>query len=259
MPRFAANLTLLFTELPFLERFTAARDAGFDGVEFQFPYDYSIEELMRARDDAGLPIVLFNLPAGDWARGDRGLGAIAGREAEFERGFQRALDYADALECPRLHVMAGVAPVTLDERVNLSTLEGNIRRIAPHAEAQGITLMVEPINTRDVPGYVLSRTEQAIQVMENVRQKNVSLQLDLYHRQIMQGDLLAAIERYMGRIGHIQIAGVPSRNEPDQGEICYEAIFNRLTQLGYSGWIGCEYVPKTDTWAGLSWMEPYRS
>ncbi|MDW3207405.1 MAG: 2-oxo-tetronate isomerase [Alphaproteobacteria bacterium] len=257
MPRFAANLSMLFTEVPFLERFDAAREAGFAGVEFQFPYEHAKEEVAEAREKAGVEVVLFNVPAGDWARGDRGIGALPGREAEFERGFRTAMDYAAILECERLHVMAGIAPVTLDERVHHSALEGNLRRIAPHAERGGITLMVEPINTRDMPGYVVNRTEQAIRIMDNVQASNLALQLDIYHRQIMQGDLMATIERHIGIIGHIQIAGVPGRNEPDTGEVNYPALFDRLDRLGYNGWIGCEYLPREDTWSGLKWLKPY--
>lgn len=257
MPKFAANLSMMFTELPFLERFQAARDSGFHGVEFHFPYEYEIEELVEAKTKAGVEQVLFNLPPGDWHRGDRGIGALPGREAEFERGFRSALDYAAALDCSRLHVMAGIAPVTLDERVHLSALEGNLRRIAPHAERQGVTLMIEPINTRDIPGYVLNKTEQALRIMDNVRVDNLALQLDIYHRQIMQGDLMAIIERHIGIIGHIQIAGVPGRNEPDQGEVNYPPLLERLDSLGYDGWVGCEYNPRGDTWAGLDWLKPF--
>lgn len=257
MPRFAANISMLFTELPFLERFAAAKEAGFAGVECQFPYDFPAETVAQARRDAGLPMVLFNLPPGNWARGERGIGALPGREAAFERSFAEALVYAQQLDCPRLHAMAGIAPVTLDERVHLSALEGNLRRIAPRAAQAGIALMLEPINTRDIPGYVLNRTEQVLRIMDNVGADNLWLQLDIYHRQIMQGDLLATIERYIDRIGHIQIAGVPSRNEPDIGEVNHAALFERLDQLGYDGWIGCEYVPRQDSWAGLSWLKPY--
>lgn len=259
MPRFAANLSMLFTEVPFLERFQAAKDAGFEGCEFLFPYEFPIDELADAQLKSGLTQVLFNLPPGDWSRGDRGIGALPGREAEFERGFQTALDYAGAMDCERLHVMAGIAPVTLDERVHHSALEGNLRRIAPHAERAGITLLIEPINTRDMPGYVLNKTEQALRVIENVQVENLALQLDLYHRQIMQGDLLATIEKHINKIGHVQIAGVPSRHEPNIGEVNFGPVLNRLDNLGYSGWVGCEYLPETDTWAGLSWMEPYLS
>lgn len=259
MPRFAANISMLFTELPFLERFEAAREAGFKGVEFLFPYDFPVDEISDARKQSGLTQVLFNLPAGDWKRGDRGIGALPGREAEFERGFHQALTYANALSCKKLHVMSGIAPTTLDDRVNLSALEGNLRRIAPQAAKHGITLMLEPINTRDMPGYVLNKTEQAFRIMGNVPAQNIMLQLDLYHRQIMQGDLIATIERHIQKIGHIQIAGVPSRNEPDTGEINYPYIFQRLDQLGYDGWVGCEYNPRGDSWAGLSWLEPYLS
>jgi hydroxypyruvate isomerase len=257
MPRFAANLSMLFTELPFLERFAAAREAGFAGVECQFPYDFPPEAVAEAREAAGLPMVLFNLPPGNWERGDRGIGALPGREAEFERGFAQAMTYADALDCPRLHVMAGIAPVTLDERVHLSALEGNLRRIAPRAAQAGLDLMLEPINTRDIPGYVLKRTEQVLTIMDNVRADNLWLQLDIYHRQIMQGDLLATIERFIDRIGHVQIAGVPGRNEPDCGEVNFAALFDRLDSLGYEGWVGCEYVPRQDSWAGLGWLKPY--
>lgn len=259
MPRFSANITMLFTELPFLERFEAAKEAGFEGIELQFPYDFPVDELVDAQTACGLPLVLFNLPPGDWSKGDRGIGALPGREAEFERGFRDALTYAQALSCKKLHVMAGIAPVTLDERVHLSALEGNLRRIAPHAAKHGITLLIEPLNTRDVPGYVLNRTEQALTVLDNVQADNTALQFDLYHRQIMQGDLLAALEHSIHRIGHIQIAGVPARNEPSYGEINYRPILERLDNLGYDGWVGCEYRPEEDTWAGLSWMKPYLS
>jgi len=257
MPRFCANLTLMFTEVPFLDRFRAAKEAGFKGVEFQFPYDHPVDEVADARAQADITQVMFNLPPGDWAKGDRGIGALPGREAEFDRGFQMALDYARALDCHLLHVMAGIAPVTLDERVHLSALEGNLRRIAPVAARDGIELLVEPINTRDVPAYVLNQTEQAERILENVRFDNISIQFDIYHRQIMQGDIMATLERCMDKIGHIQIAGVPARNEPDQGEVNYTSLFERLDNLGYDGWIGCEYTPRQDTWSGLSWIEPY--
>ena len=259
MPRFTANLSTLFTELPFLERFEAAKEAGFDGVEIQFPYEYPVDELHDAKERCDLPLVLFNLPPGDWQRGDRGIGALPGRESEFERGFAKALDYAEALDCRNLHVMAGVAPITLDERMHLSAMEANLRRIAPRAAKSGIQLLVEPINTRDIPNYVLNRTEQALRILDNVQAPNIALQLDLYHRQIMQGDLIATLERCIDRVGHIQIAGVPGRNEPDTGEINYEPVLKRLDSLSYDGWVGCEYIPRDDTWSGLGWMERYKS
>ncbi|NMM46067.1 hydroxypyruvate isomerase family protein [Rhodospirillaceae bacterium KN72] len=259
MPRFTANLSMLFTELPMLERFSAAKEAGFDGVEIQFPYDFPTDELQDAKDQCGLPLVHINLPPGDWQRGDRGNGALPGREAEFERGFAKALEYAEALDCRKLHVMAGVAPITLDERVHHSTMEANLRRIAPRAAKSGIQLLVEPINTRDIPNYVLNKTEHALRIIDNVQASNIALQLDLYHRQIMQGDLIATLERCIDRIGHIQIAGVPGRNEPDTGEVNYEPVLKRLDTLGYDGWVGCEYVPRDDTWSGLGWMQRYKS
>lgn len=254
MPKFAANISYLFTELPFLDRFEAARNAGFEGVEFLFPYDYPIDEVADARARGDVTQVLFNLPPGDWNRGDRGLGALPGLETEFERGFRLALDYAKPLGCLQLHVMSGIAPLNLDPRVHLSTLEGNLRRAAPIAEQRGITLMIEPINNRDIPGYVLHNTEDARTVITNVNAHNVRIQLDLYHRQIMQGDLIRTIETYIEDIGHIQIAGVPFRNEPDKGEVCYRAIFDRLDALGYDGWIGCEYRPTANTFEGLDWL-----
>lgn len=257
MPKFAANISFLFTEMPFLDRFEAAKKAGFDGVECLFPYEYPIDEVSDARMRSDITQVLFNVPPGDWAAGDRGIGALPGREAEFDRGFQTALHYAEALGCSRLHVMAGIAPSTLDPRVHLSALEGNLRRCAPVAYQRGIMLMIEPINTRDMPGYVLNKTEDALMVLSNVAAPNIRLQLDLYHRQIMQGDLMQTIRNCFQSIGHIQIAGVPDRREPDIGEINYPEIFNLLDVLGYDGWIGCEYHPKTTTEAGLKWLEMY--
>ena len=254
MPRFAANISFLFTEVPFLRRFEAARAAGFDAVECLFPYDYPVDEVADARARGDVTQVLFNLPAGDWVRGDRGIGALPGREAEFDRGFRKALQYADALGCSRLHAMAGIAPTTLDSRVHLSALEGNLRRSASSADQRGIMLLIEPINTRDIPGYVLNKTEDALKVISNVQADNLRLQLDLYHRQIMQGDLIRTIEAHIDMIGHIQIAGVPNRHEPNKGEVGYEAIFERLDALGYEGWIGCEYRPETTTLAGLDWL-----
>ena len=254
MPKFAANISFLFTELPFLERFAAAKAEGFEGVEFLFPYEFPVDEIADARARSDITQVLFNLPAGDWGRGERGIGALPGREADFERGFREALVYADAIGCPRLHVMAGVAPTTLDPRVHLSALEGNLRRIAPVAEQRGIMLLVEPINTRSIPGYVLNRTEDALQVISNVQVSNLRLQLDLFHRQIMQGNLTHTLETHIDDIGHIQIAGVPDRHEPDVGEVGYDAIFDRLDALAYEGWVGCEYHPKTTTLAGLDWL-----
>lgn len=257
MPRFAANLSTLFTEHEFLDRFRAARDAGFEAIEIQFPYDHPAEVIREKLDETGLELVLFNLPPGDRNKGDQGLGALPGREKELSDSFNLALDYAETLDCRRLHVLAGIAPKNLDKTAYLTAFGANLRRLARKAEGYGRTLMLEPINTRDVPGYVLSRTADALSLVEAIDRDNVRLQLDLYHRQIMEGDLVSAIERCAPVLGHVQIAGVPGRHEPDVGEIAYPALFEALDAVGYDGWVGCEYHPRGRTEDGLGWLAPY--
>lgn len=251
MPRFAANLSLMFNELPFLDRFAAAARAGFSGVECMFPYEASADEIRARLDEHGLEMVLFNLPPGDWAAGERGLTALAGREGDFQAGLDKALAYARALGCRRLHAMAGLVAHGADEEV----FTANLRRAAREAAPDGVTVLVEPINTFDMPGYFLTRTEDAARLIERVGEPNVGLQLDLYHRHRMQGDALGAIHLYAPITRHYQIAGPPDRGEPDRGDIEFAPLLSAIDKTGYAGWIGCEYRPRAGTLAGLTWLE----
>jgi hydroxypyruvate isomerase len=255
MPRFAANLSLLFTELPLAARFGAAARAGFDAVELQFPYALSPPELAASLNASGLNLVLFNAPAVDYeTRGERGLAALPGRERDFQQSLLKALDYASVSGCPRLHVMSGL----VQQGANRSTLIENLRWACPLAEAAGVKLLLEPINGRDFPGYLLQRTMEATAVIGQVGGDNLRLQFDLYHRQIMEGDLLAALGEYLPLIEHVQIAQPPDRGEPDMGEIHYRTVLEALDRLGYRGWVGCEYRPRGGTVEGLGWMDAYR-
>ena len=251
MPKLAANLSWLFTEVPFLERFEAAAAAGFRAVEFLQPYEFPPEEIAARLKRHGLEHVLFNLPPGDAGKGERGLAALPGREAEFMRNVGRALDYAKATGCTRIHALAGNASGSAAEAAYVANLKAAADLVAPH----GITLLIEPLNTRDAPGYFLSTTGAALRVIERVDRRNVSLQLDLYHCQIMEGDLARHIRDLAGRFAHVQIAGVPDRNEPDIGEINSAYVLELLDETGYAGWVGCEYKPKTGTVAGLGWAQ----
>ncbi|CAM3480586.1 2-oxo-tetronate isomerase [Halomonas lysinitropha] len=256
MIRLAANLSMLFNEHDFLDRFAAAAEAGFRGVEYLFPYAHSPEDIKAALDEAGLEQVLFNLPPGDWEAGERGLASLPGREAEFRDSMVEALRYAEVLACPRVHAMAGLLPPEADEATRAAhhaTYIDNLRFAAGEAARAGRELLIEPINTRDIPGFFLSRQAQAMAVLEEVNHPSLRLQFDLYHCQIMDGDLIKHLERQFDRIGHVQIAGVPQRHEPDVGEVHYPAIFDRLEALGYAGWIGCEYRPAAGTREGLVW------
>ncbi|MEO1193941.1 MAG: 2-oxo-tetronate isomerase [Pseudomonadota bacterium] len=252
MPRLAANLSMMFTDRPFLERFAAAAACGFKGVEFLFPYEESPEAVAAAREAAGVDVALFNLPAGDFAGGERGLAALAGRDAEFAEGLERALTYAKALSARRLHLMAGLAPAAQRPRY-LERLGMAADFFAP----RGIHLTIEPINLRDMPGYHLSLQEDALGVLEALARPNISLQMDFYHCQIMQGDLTRRLEANLDQIGHVQIAGVPDRHEPDSGEVAYDRLLGHLDSLGYAGWVGCEYRPRGETEAGLAWAEAF--
>ena len=257
MPRFAANLTFLFNEVPFLERFTEAAHAGFRAVEFAFPYDYQAKELAARIDAQRLEVVLFNTPPGNWDAGDRGLASLPGREHEFAASVSTALRFAQALKCSRLHVMAGVLPHDADaaERTRrLRLFVRNLKAACEEAAAQNVTLLIEPINPRDVPNYLLNTQAEAHAIREEVGATNLRVQMDLYHAQIVEGDLTAKIRHWMPHIGHVQIAGVPDRNEPDQGELNYAWLFKLLDELKYEGWIGCEYRPAQSTAAGLGWM-----
>ena len=256
MPKLAANLSTLFTEVEFLGRFAAARAAGFRYVEYQFPYAWQPQELAQAARDAGVQVVLHNLPAGDMARGERGIACLPGREREFRDGVERAIEYATTVGCARLNCIAGLAPA---DRAHFEVLVGNVRQAARRLGEVGIELVIEPINTRSVPGFFLTRSAQAVDVLNAAGEANARLQYDLFHMQIMEGDLACTLERLLGRIGHVQIADVPDRHEPGTGEINFEFLLAHLDRLGYSGWVGCEYNPSVETLASLTWAKPYLS
>lgn len=259
MPKFAANLTMMFNEVPFLQRFAEAKKAGFTAVEFLFPYEHTTEEVAAALKDNGLQNVLFNMPPGDWAAGERGIASLPGREAEFRDGVTKALTYAKALGTPCLHVMAGLLPADGDRAVARATFIANLRYACEEAAKHAITILMEPINTRDIPGYFLNTQAEAHAIREEIGADNLKVQMDFYHVQIVEGDIAMKVRRYLPHIGHIQIAGVPARNEPDTGEINYAYLFHLLDELGYSGWLGCEYRPAKGTVEGLGWFMPYAS
>jgi hydroxypyruvate isomerase len=252
MPRFAANLSMMFTEHPFLDRFAAAAAAGFEAVEFLFPYDFEAAEIRDRLDAASLRQALFNCPPGDWEGGERGLAALTGRQADFRASIETALAYADAIGPDRLHIMAGLAE---DPEARATYVE-NLRWAA--AQAPDRIFQIEPINSRDMPGFFLNTSTQAIEILDEVGADNLRLQFDLYHCQIMEGDLIKRLERLLPRISHIQIAGVPDRHEPDEGEVRFEALFEKLDALGYDGWVGCEYRPAGRTEDGLGWFQQWR-
>jgi hydroxypyruvate isomerase len=256
MPRFAANLSMLYTEHPFLDRFAAAARDGFRAVEFLFPYAFDPATLARALADHGLQQVLFNAPPGDWDAGERGLACLPGRETEFRAGMARALDYAAALACPRLHLMAGIAPAGADAAALRATYTANLAWAAAQAAPRGVDVLVEPINPRDMPGYLLNRQDDAHAIVAEVGAPNLKVQMDLYHLQIVEGDVTTKLRRYLptGRVGHLQIAGVPLRHEPDEGELNPAHLFAVIDELGWDGWIGCEYRPGAGTTAGLGWL-----
>ena len=257
MPNFAANLTMMFNEVDFLDRFKAAASAGFKGVEYLFPYDYEPAQLVERLEAHGLTQVLHNLPAGDWAGGERGIACHPDRVGEFQEGVGKAIEYATALSCPQVNCLAGIAPEGVSREDADATLVRNLTFAAEQLKGAGITLLIEPINTIDIPGFALNYPEQARSLIERVGSDNLFLQHDLYHMQIMQGDLARNIERNWDIIRHIQIADNPGRHEPGTGEINYGYLFNYLDDLGYDGWIGCEYVPDTTTAEGLRWIEPF--
>jgi len=257
MPRLAANLSMLFNEVEFLERFEAASAAGFTGVEYLFPYDYPAAELARRLQRFGLTQVVHNVPCGDWAAGERGIACLPGRIQEFREGVDRAIDYAGALGCRRLNCLAGiVTPGVEYERAHAAFVE-NLAFAAERLKGAGIELLTEAVNTRDVPGFFLTGTEQALAVVEEVGADNLALQYDIYHMQIMEGDLAQTLERNLPRIAHVQLADNPGRHEPGSGEINYPFLLGHLDRIGYTGWIGCEYKPATTTLEGLSWAAPY--
>jgi hydroxypyruvate isomerase len=259
MPRFAANLTMMFNERPFLERFAAAAQAGFKGVEYLFPYEHDKSALKQALADNGLAQVLHNLPAGNWQTGERGIACHPDRVKEFNEGVDRAIDYATALGCSQLNCLAGMPPAGADPADVRATFVGNLQRAASKLKAAGIRLLIEPINTRDIPNFFLSHTAQAIEIIRAVGSDNLFLQYDVYHMQIMEGDLTKTIERQLPQIAHMQVADPPLRNEPGSGEINFTNLFRAIDKLGYTGWIGCEYKPAGKTEDGLGWYEPYRT
>ncbi|CAG2129567.1 2-oxo-tetronate isomerase [Cupriavidus plantarum] len=257
MPRFAANLSMMYNEHGFLDRFAAAAADGFQAVEYLFPFEHAASEIRKRLDDNGLVQALFNAPPGDWAAGERGTAALPGREAEFREGFVKALEYASVIGNDRVHVMAGIVPADADAARCRAVYLENLAYAAASAAAHGITVLMEPINTRDMPGYFLSRQDDAHTIRQQVGAANLLVQFDCYHCQIMEGDLAVKLKRDFAGIGHIQIAGVPERHEPDLGELNYPYLFDVIDGLGYAGWIGCEYRPRAGTSAGLGWLKPY--
>jgi hydroxypyruvate isomerase len=258
MPRLAANLTMLFNEVPFLDRFEAAAKAGFTAVEFLFPYEYRPADLRARLDGNGLKLVLHNLPAGDWGKGERGIGCHPDRVDEFRAGVDRAIDYATALGAPQVNCLAGIAPSGVPAEKLRATFVENLRYAAVQLEAAGIKLLIEPINTFDIPGFYLNRTAQALNLVAEAGSDNLYLQYDIYHAQRMEGELAATIKANLAKIAHLQLADNPGRNEPGTGEINYRFLFGWLDAIGYDGWIGCEYRPKTTTEAGLGWRAAHR-
>jgi 2-dehydrotetronate isomerase len=252
MLRLAANISFLFKELPFLERFAAAAEAGFKLVECHWPYDNSIEALRDRLDRAGLSLVMVNTAPGNLEAGDFGLGAVPGREADFQAALDQALLYVSALGAKRIHCMAGKVPVTATAH---RTFIDNLRTAADKALTKGVALVIEPINTRSAPGYFLTRSQQAVDIIQEIDRPNVKLLFDVFHLQIMEGDIITRLEKLLPMIGHVQIAAVPSRAEPDEGEINYRAVFDALERIGYGGVVGCEYLPRAGTADGLVWRK----
>ena len=259
MPRFAANLSMMFNEVPFLERFDAAAKAGFEAVEFLFPYDHPAAEIRARLDAAGLQLALFNAPPGDWAAGERGTAGLPGRQAEFRDGIRRALDYAEALGNTMVHVMAGIPSQTLRAGVAQATYVANLAWAAEQAAPRGIALVIEPINHRDMPGYLLNTTDQGAAIVEALGRDRLGLQFDVYHCQVTEGDLTRRMERLMPLIAHIQVADAPGRNEPGTGEKLCRQVFEAMDRFGYSGWVGCEYRPAQNTVSGLGWISRFRA
>ena len=257
MPKFAANLTMLFTEVPFLDRFERAAQSGFKAVEFLFPYAYPVEEIRQRLDANGLQLVLHNLPAGDWDAGERGIACHPDRVSEFRDGVAKAIGYATVLGVKQFNCLAGKAPAGVSDEVLRQTFVENLRFAAAELKKAGLRLLIEPINTFDIPGFYLNRTTQAVSILVEVGADNAFVQYDIYHAQRMEGELAATMQKYLPRIGHIQLADNPGRNEPGTGEINYPFLFAHLDRIGYDGWIGCEYKPATTTEAGLDWC-PWR-
>jgi hydroxypyruvate isomerase len=258
MPKFSANLTFLYTDLPLLDRFAAAAKSGFKGVEYMSPYEEKKDDLVARLRDNGLTQALHNLPVGDWAAGERGIAILPDRVEEFRRGVAKAIEYAKALGCGQLNCLVGVAPKSAETPMLRKTLVANLAFAASELGREKIRLLIEPCNTRDIPGFFLNRTDQALGLIDEVGSDNLFVQYDIYHAQIMEGDLARTMEAHLPRIAHIQLADNPGRHEPGTGEINYPFLFGHLDRIGYSGWVGCEYKPLTNTAAGLGWMKPYQ-
>ena len=257
MPRFAANLSFMYNEHGFLDRFGAAARAGFKAVEYLFPYEHPARELRARLDDHGLEQALFNAPPGDWAGGERGIASLPGREGEFRRSIDTALEYARVLGNKRVHFVAGLVQPGVERARQREVYVKNLALAAKACANEGITAVIEPINTRDIPGFFLNRQDDAHAILRDVGAPNLKVQMDLYHCQVVEGDLAAKIRALIGGVGHVQIAGVPERHEPDSGEVNYPYLFALLDELGYDGWIGCEYRPRRGTSEGLGWVRPY--
>ena len=253
MPKFAANLSMMFNEVPFLDRFGAAAAAGFHGVEYLYPFDYPADVLASKLAEHRLENVLFNLSPGNWAAGERGITCIPGREAEFRESVETAIAYAVALKSSRVHAMAGIAPAGVDQATVRSTYIANLKYAAGKLAPHGITLLIEAINTRDMPGFHLNTQADSYAVCNAVGAPNIRMQMDLYHMQVMEGDLAMKLRKYAALCGHVQAAGAPERHEPDTGEVNYAYLFQVLDELGYDGWVGCEYRPAGKTVDGLGW------
>ncbi len=259
MPRLAANISTLFNELPFLDRIDAAARAGFKAVECQFPYAVEPQVLAGRLREVGVPMVLFNVPPGRAEAGERGIASLPGREADFDASIEQALAYAQATGCRCVHVMAGLLPAGADRRRHLDQFVDSIARAADRLALIDATALIEPINTRDVPGYLLDGTTLAMECIARAARPNLRLQYDVYHMQVMQGDLMRSIERLLPAIGHIQIADNPGRHEPGSGEINFNRVLAHIDALGYGGYVGCEYLPQGSTLAGLAWAQPWLS
>ena len=254
MPKFCANLSMMFNEKPFLDRFEAAAQAGFDAVEFLFPYEYPAAAIRERLDANGLRQILFNTPPGDWAGGDRGLAALPGRQGEFREGVKHALDYADSLDCRLLHCMAGIPSPGVPFTTAASVYAANLAWAAEQAAAAGVKIVIEPINHRDMPGFHLHTLAQGAAVVDAIGTNRIGLQFDVYHCQVTEGDITRRFEQHMPVVAHVQVADVPGRNEPGTGEIGWHYVFAAMDRLGYGGYVGCEYRPARDTVAGLSWI-----
>ena len=258
MPKFSANLTMMFNEVEFLDRFESASKAGYKAVEYMFPYDWPKNQLVDALEANGLGQVLYNLPAGDWAAGERGIACLPGREGEFQEGVGKAIEYAKALKCPALNCLVGLTPQGSTAGTVHDTLISNLKFAAAALEKEGIRLLVESLNDQDIPGFHLVHTRDTLSLLDDVHHSNLWLQYDIYHMQKMEGNLITTIETHLARIGHIQLADNPGRHEPGTGEINFPNLFRAIDAAGYDGWIGCEYIPARTTEEGLGWFTPYK-